>query len=147
MRREFRTPVGLRLAPALLVLGLGIVAPASADEDRIILRADLSGSTCPAELVLVEATGCKADDLAEELIRELVAEGFDEKGFDATDCQAVEGGETERICWYSIPAGCRLDKTSITVERGDRCTEAEAITGRDFGEAVGYHFFAFGFGR
>ena len=135
-------PFRCRLVLSILALALVAATAAGAAENRYLLRADLSGETCPAELVLVEATGCEPAAVAQELIRELVAEGFDAKGFDATDCSASGLGKDEQTCWYRIPDGCELTRSSITVEAGDSCLAEVGATGRDLGTVVGFHFFA-----
>jgi hypothetical protein len=80
--------------------------------------------------------------MANQLVEELVAEGFDERGFNATGCSPSGGGTTELVCFYQIPAGCKVERTSITVEAGDSCGPSPLVTGRDFGIQVGFHFFA-----
>jgi hypothetical protein len=141
------TQVSNRRAPVLRnvclwfsFLCLAGASAAGAGEDRFILRANLVGSGCPSELVIVEAVGCDSETMADELVDELVAAGFDRTDGFATACQSA-GGEDEYICWY-CPSTCQLESSSITIEAGDDCSSFEGITGRDFGSEIGCHFFS-----
>lgn len=116
-------------------------AAADAGSDRFILRVDLDGEGCPSELVVVEATGCDPEAMADDLVDEL-----DAAGLLSANCISY-GGENEYLCEYFVGKDCDIESTSITIESGDSCENTTiGITARDFGEAFGdfpgVHLFA-----
>ena len=111
-------------ACAFGLLMLGFAMPAQAGAEHVVtVEVEFSGGSCSlSSTIVVSATNCDLDDIADDLESDL-----DAAGMSTVFCGYVPlNGNWE--CAYIFPSGCSQDEIAITVQPGSSCGD-NSITG------------------
>jgi len=105
----------LRVALMVAVLVAATSIPASAAEQAaVILDFELVGAACAQTSVVVSASSCDGQTIANSLVAKLTAEGF-------TNILCGYSVNEMWECLYIIPSGCSLEDSTITLKAGRSC--------------------------
>lgn len=100
-----------------LVIGMIMVGGSAlaGDQAAVVLDIQLSGAGCAHSTVVVSASSCDCQDIADTIMSKLTAEGFGSVlcGYTVNDMWE---------CMLFVPSGCALEDLALSTKGGSACS-------------------------
>ena len=111
-----RNAVPFLASLACCLLMVAFAAPATAaSQHTVTLEWVFTGTNCTLSTVVVSASSCDGDDIADELVSEMGSAGLSNAfcGFSVND---------QWECLATFPSSCTMADTTLSVKPGFNCT-------------------------
>jgi hypothetical protein len=99
-----------------LVIGMMMVGGSAlaGDQAAVVLDIQLSGAGCAHSTVVISASSCDCQEIADTLVSKLTAEGF------GTVFCGYSGNDMWE-CMFFVPSGCVLEDFALLTRGGSAC--------------------------